>query len=118
MLLFLSVFLKTPRSFYVHKIQNFDLFLLDICDVWLIFAPCIVLLVLEFYFLHQKCNSFLLLLIQPEWATMLVGVLGDNGTEDEGHDSGKLYDDVQRRTRSILQWITDGITSYSVLMST
>jgi len=40
-------------------------------------------------------------------------VLGEEGTEDEGADSGELDEDVDGGTRGVLEGITDGVTSDS-----
>ena len=48
---------------------------------------------------------------EPERATSdRIGPVGNDASEDQGHDCRKLHDDVQRRATGILQWVTDSVT--------
>jgi len=53
---------------------------------------------------------------KPEWATLGIGAILDDGTEYQRHDGGQLDQDVEGGTGGILEGIADCITGDSVLV--
>merc|ERR1711992_187915 len=53
----------------------------------------------------------------PKWAALRVGILRNGASKDQADNGRQLHDDVQRWTRSVLQWIAYSITSDGILVS-
>jgi len=52
----------------------------------------------------------------PQRATILVGTILDDGTEDQRHDGGELDQNIEGRSGCVLEGVTDGVTRDRVLV--